>query len=375
MPAGYRKYFYNFLFLFFLPAFLFAQTALVNINTASLTELKTLNGIGDVKGQAIIDYRTQNGLFQNIVDIKNVSGIGDVTYNNIKDFIIVGSNNTSTTTNSTSTTTTTTTNSQISDTTSQPVDTDVHYSSVQLSNVIPQPTYKVGAGRARLGTVGTPIEFKGESNADFTGQTVYKWSFGDGAIGYGHIVSHSYAYAGDYVVVLNATSPAGQAVSKADVKIISEDFSISNANSERIEIQNNSKYELNLFGRELVSFNQKFVFPEDTLIKSGAKISFASSITGLRPVNIYEVSLVVVGSEMIKQNEEMVKANMTAQIQELQNKVAFIPKENRPEIIPAVQNNQTASVIVGTKPLKVSTTTPIVRRSWFERLKLFFLGK
>ncbi len=62
----------------------------ININTASLTELDTLPGIGPIKAQAIIDYRTQNGAFQKIEDIMNVSGIGEATFNDLKDLITVG---------------------------------------------------------------------------------------------------------------------------------------------------------------------------------------------------------------------------------------------------------------------------------------------
>ena len=63
---------------------------LININTADVVELDTLPGIGAVKAQAIVDYRTQNGPFVKIEDIMNVSGIGQVTYDNMKSLITVG---------------------------------------------------------------------------------------------------------------------------------------------------------------------------------------------------------------------------------------------------------------------------------------------
>ncbi|MCK5510801.1 lamin tail domain-containing protein [Candidatus Parcubacteria bacterium] len=64
-------------------------SVLVNINTAELEELDTLPGIGSTKAQAIIDYRNENEDFLAIEDIMLVSGVGEVTYENIKDLITV----------------------------------------------------------------------------------------------------------------------------------------------------------------------------------------------------------------------------------------------------------------------------------------------
>ncbi len=65
------------------------ENSMININTADITELVILNGIGEVKARAIIAYRQQNGLFQCIDEIVNVKGIGEVTFQKIKDRITV----------------------------------------------------------------------------------------------------------------------------------------------------------------------------------------------------------------------------------------------------------------------------------------------
>jgi competence protein ComEA len=61
----------------------------ININTATKEVLMELPGIGEVKAQSIIDYRTQNGPFTTIEEIQNVSGIGPATFENLKDLITI----------------------------------------------------------------------------------------------------------------------------------------------------------------------------------------------------------------------------------------------------------------------------------------------
>lgn len=61
----------------------------VNINTAGIKEFLILPGIGEAKAEEIISYRNSNGLFENIDDIKKVSGIGDALFEKIKIYITV----------------------------------------------------------------------------------------------------------------------------------------------------------------------------------------------------------------------------------------------------------------------------------------------
>ena len=65
-----------------------ADNGLVNINTASVDELKTLNGIGEVMAERIIEYRSTKA-FKSKEDIMSVDGIGSKIYEKIKDRITV----------------------------------------------------------------------------------------------------------------------------------------------------------------------------------------------------------------------------------------------------------------------------------------------
>jgi competence protein ComEA len=66
-----------------------APGALVNVNTATATDLEALPGIGEVIAQAIVDYRTENGPFASVDALLDVSGIGDATLAEIRDLVTV----------------------------------------------------------------------------------------------------------------------------------------------------------------------------------------------------------------------------------------------------------------------------------------------
>lgn len=66
-----------------------AKAPKVNLNTATVADLDSLPRIGPTMAQRILDYRTKNGRFRSIDGLRDVAGIGDKTFEALKDFITV----------------------------------------------------------------------------------------------------------------------------------------------------------------------------------------------------------------------------------------------------------------------------------------------
>ena len=66
-----------------------SSSKIININTATKDQLMTLNGIGEAKATAIIEYRTINGKFKDINDLIQVDGISETLFDKIKETITV----------------------------------------------------------------------------------------------------------------------------------------------------------------------------------------------------------------------------------------------------------------------------------------------
>lgn len=71
-----------------LPAFA-QETQLVNLNKAGIEELSTLKGVGPVTAKKILDFRSENGSFQSVEQLKDVSGIGDAKFEKLKDQVTI----------------------------------------------------------------------------------------------------------------------------------------------------------------------------------------------------------------------------------------------------------------------------------------------
>jgi hypothetical protein len=137
----------------------------------------------------------------------------------------------------------------------------------------------IDAGRDRLGSVGSPMEFRVEGNAD-SEAVKYTWTFGDGTEDQGEVTEHTYEYPGNYIAVVNAYLAGERATARVNVTVIAADISI-RISPDAVSITNNSKEEVNLFGRALVSSEKIFKFPIDTIVKPNQQITFPAKLTGI----------------------------------------------------------------------------------------------
>ena len=347
--------------------------ALVNINTASSDELETLTGIGPTYAERIIDYRESSGNFQKIEDIKNIKGIGDVTFNKIKDYITVGGEgdiasggNTNTTSNG------------LSESKNSPT-----YSPVFNTAKI-KTKFTASAGGDRLGSVGSPLEFRAETNIDDNSKVKFTWSFGDGTEDQGEVVEHTYMYPSEYVVVLNAFLTGEHATSRTNVKITAAELSLAQISSGQLEIANNSKEELSLYGRAIVSKDKIFKFPKDTIIKPGQRIIFSSAVTGINSGS--DITLEIVNTQdstehilsIIQGEKERKIASISKTISSLENQIAEVKK-----IVQEPISNQIALANKNNEISEVSETAAAVQalentnvggfKKIFRQLKNFFL--
>lgn len=171
---------------------------------------------------------------------------------------------------------------------------------------------EVSAGQDRLTSIGSPINFQAQikKNTSANSSVKFSWSFGDGHVGDGPLVSHIYKYPGEYALVLNAISGNTFASGRLKVLVIDPEISIFDK-GEHVEILNNSKYEINLFKWKIVSDNKGFIFQPDTIIFPKSKIKLDKNIftlkveEGMGLVLKNSIGDVIAHSSSLKEMEKM----------------------------------------------------------------------
>jgi len=153
-------------------------------------------------------------------------------------------------------------------------------STVNVSSLSAQ--LEVLAGSDRTTSPGSPIWFQAttKKNTTLTGLEL-NWSFGDGNVGTGSLVSHTYKYHGDYVVVLSARAGDIFSISRLKVKVAESDVSVSNKDK-YLEISNNSNTEINLFNWKLENEGKGFIFQPNTIILPHSLIKLDKSLLKMK---------------------------------------------------------------------------------------------
>lgn len=219
--------------------------------------------------------------------------------------IIIGNSqsNTATSTQSTSSTGAASTSSTSNTTASQSSGTSqnisAHTSQVSVSGFADTLDFKANAGRERIASVNAPLEFMAETHdmpATYLA-TSYQWSFGDGTSESGKSVHHTYAFSGDYNVVLNVSVGDSRAVSRTHVKVVAPQIAITDVKRGEggfVEIKNDSPYEVNLQNWRLSSVNagqtgkNDFYFAVDTIMSPHSVIKFPIAFAeGKNPVMFF----------------------------------------------------------------------------------------
>ena len=238
--------------------------------------------------------------------------------------------------------------------------------------------FEASSGRDRLAYSGAPIVFDGEVLVpkDSYGQSVkFVWSFGDGSVAEGKKVSHTYKFAGDYIVVLNTSLSDLSAVSRTSVKVVNPSVVISNVSADSAEIWNKGIHEINLNGWIISTDRGKFVFPPDTIIGPNKKIVFPDEYVKLNLVQGGKVSLLNPSRKEISLNLGIL-ADSAPTTQDSQNissnldndpvvmKIRyFIAKANKVSVENGIVENKipikTEDIIL-TKKEKNLTTTAII---------------
>lgn len=265
------------------------------------------------------------------------------------------------------------------------------YSSPVREFEFDEPVFQVDAGPDRLTAVGNSLQFKAETierNLNEGRGNSFVWSFGDGSIKNGQVVSYQYRHAGEYVVVVNAQKGQFESAAQAFVKVVEPDLSfVQDIQTGNITVINAGEEDVNLYGWKLTHLGSNFEFPKDTIIKSGASITLSKEVTllSLRP-NVTPIVTNPLGTIYISKKSQSVKEvngvnepNVKTSLSDLTSDSAVLeaPVEYIGENAPVLDDkNPDQTLLNNQKNSAEEEISGVVlgeQRSWWTVVKDFFI--
>lgn len=260
--------------------------ALININTAESDALQTLNGIGPSKADAIISYREQHGPFATISDIQNVSGIGAATYANIKDHITISGGTSSAPPEpegSSSTGGNTSSSSNVVDGRKEPEKISLREPNDELRLEVLAPERVYVHQQVNVEVIPAGI-------ADgIVDSLKYFWSFGDASATLeGSKAQHSFAYPGEYVVVVEGKYARHEAQGRHTITVLPVELTLTYQDGS-IKIHNTASSEIDVSGFVLHGAST-LTMPQNTIILEDTTLSIPSAKVGAHVGSILSLS-------------------------------------------------------------------------------------
>ncbi len=266
---------------------------LININTASAQKLQELPGIGPAKSESIVDYRNQNGLFQAKEEIKKVSGIGDKTYDDIKDLITVSSSGDDGADNPE---TDEENKEKESDDSVEDNDNNNDNDSQESSSgggtmkysLEPEELEAFISAEPSRATVNTPIKFTSKSLYGDRESVSAKriWSMGNGDVMTGREIEYSYADVGKYVVVFSSEMYEHQDQAEVVVEIVRPEIKITSVvpgPRGYVEIENNDSRIQDISNWYIESGVNKYKIPNHTKMAGKSRIKVYAKTLSFNP--------------------------------------------------------------------------------------------
>lgn len=188
----------------------------------------------------------------------------------------------------------------------------------------PSSKLEVLAGENRITSPGSPIWFQATiKKNNVLAPLELSWSFGDGYVGVGSTVSHTYKYPGDYVVVLSAKAGDLFSVSRLKVKVFNFKIKVEDK-GDYIEISNENNSEINLFNWKIENEGKGFIFQPNTIILPHASIKLDKSLLTLKG---YDNSLGISLKNALKEEIFTAAPKLEINTKEIANKLANIKSE------------------------------------------------